>query len=198
MIEQKISILFITQIHGIDTIQWPLGDLDQHVEHLVYEVLESRGVGPVYRTLFGLKLIDQDIWLPPNLKLSKLLLGTCKHISELRFELRFRFRTSCYHKLATLDETAFNIIFAQLRHDFIKTKFNNDKRDYVLLNEAVLGLIAIDLLRHSLEHQISITDILKRVNRKDFIPKRASKWQSFFIVSCGRADKSTEDSRVRY
>lgn len=176
MIEDTISIRFIDKSQEIETLKWPIIGLE-FVEQLVYDILDNKSIGPIYRNLFGLKVIDQTIWFAPNLKIRDLLDWCNRSSDEPKLELRMRFRPSSYKKLLVLDKTAFEIIFSQIRNDFIRARFNNDKRDFVLLNDAVLGLIASDLLRHSLEHGININEILRRVNPKDFIPKRASKWQ---------------------
>ena len=177
MIEDKICIRAIGTNHEYETLIRPLRGVAT-VEQLVHNILVDKGVGPVHKSLFGLKVSDCNIWLAPNVKirdLRSLVDGYTKEPPKL--ELRMRFRPACVSRLNVQDKPALHIIFAQLRHDFMITKFNNEKRDFVLLDDAVLGLIAADLLRYSIENSISVTEILKRVNPKDFVPKRAARWQ---------------------
>lgn len=167
------------------TEKWSIKGIE-YAEQLAFEILQKQKVGPVYRMLFGLKLIDRNLWLAPNYKLEDLFESSSEHDITQKgdidndipnLELRMRFRPTFLTRLKGLDRNAFEMIFSQIRYDFIKTKFSSDKRDFVILNESVQCLIVIDLLRHSLENGISIDTLLNRVKLKDFIPHVASSWQ---------------------
>lgn len=175
-----INIRFVDTDQELKTVPWSIDGLE-YVEQLLYSFLESRGVGPVYCLLFALKVYRQQIWLAPNIRLKDLLRTSGKLLYDLTLELRMRFRPSSFTKLLVLDRKAFEFVFAQLRYDFIHTKFTTEKRDFVLLNDSVLGLVATDLLRHALENNINIDEIFERVDPREFTPHRASKWQRMLL-----------------
>lgn len=172
-----IRINFIETGREPSTLVWPITNID-YVEQLIYSILEAKEVGPVYRQLFGIRVKNHsNIWLAPNTKISNLLLEDLGTLPGT-LELRMRFRPSSYTKLLVLDKRAFEIIFAQMRYDFLYTKFStSEKKDYILLNESILGLITNDLIIHALENNIDDEEIFKRVKLERFIPLKAAKWQ---------------------
>lgn len=180
MIKDKINVTFVDIGQDLTNVKWPLRGLD-YVEHLAQSILEAQGVGPVYRSLFGLRLVGRSVWLAPNIKIMDLLDSINQCSSEPTLELRMRFRPSSFTKMIVLDRAAFEMIFAQIRYDFIHTKFTKEKKGYILLNDSVLGLIATDVLRHAVEHGIDISEVFKQVNPDDFIPHSASKWQRSLV-----------------
>lgn len=177
MYKDKIRVKFIDIGQEPTTICWPTSNYE-YVEQLLYDILESLNVGPVCRLLFALRSTEGDcLWFAPNVRVADLFKLCNKSTTIPNLELRIRFRPSSFTKLIALDRVAFEFIFAQIRYDFLNTKFSKEKPNFILLNDSVLGLVATDLLRHSLEHNIDINDICKRVARKDFIPHYAALWQ---------------------
>jgi serine/threonine protein kinase len=179
MVGGKICLSFIDhRSHEPKTISKLLYNIE-YVEQLISSVLDDEGIKPVCKSLFGLKLIKEDIWLAPNEHIAGLLNWSRKRASngEPRLEIRMRFRPSCLTRVSMLDPIAFEVIFGQINHDFMKTRFNDEKRDFVLLDDSVLGLIALNLVRYTVEHGLSVEEVLKQVKAKDFIPKRGAKWQ---------------------
>lgn len=181
MIKDKINVRFVDIGQDLTNLAWPLRGLD-YVEQLVYSILEAQGVGPVYRSLFGLKLNGSPIWLAPNTNIVELLELIGQYPDEPTLDLRMRFRPSSFTKMMILDRAAFEMIFAQIRYDFIHTKFNKDKKDHILLNDSVLGLIATDVLRYGLEYGMDINQVFKQVRPDDFIPRTVSKWQRSLLI----------------
>lgn len=177
MLKYKINIRFIDKSQKPTTISWSVQNYD-HVEGLVQDVLEYLKVGPVYRTLFGLKSTREELlWFAPNVKVEDLLKSIGKANEVPTFDLRMRYRPTSFTKLIASDTHAFEIIFAQVRYDFFHTKFSDEKSNFVLWNDYVLGLVATDLLRYALEHDIDINEICERVSKKDFVPHQAAVWQ---------------------
>lgn len=181
MHRNSLYIEFIDTGQKPRTLNWPLDGIN-YVEQLVYSILEAHGVGPVYRQLFAIRLVrKRHIWLAPNTKIQALVESDLGTVSGT-LELRMRFRPSSYTKVLVLDKRALEIIFAQIRYDFLHTKLSTtERRDFMLLNESVLGLITNDLIRHALEHNINEEEIFKRVKLEKFLPQKAAKWQRHLL-----------------
>lgn len=153
-----------------------------YVEQLVADTLQSLKVGPVYWILFGLRSIGDHLWLAPCTKIDCLPLNPSnKSSNETGLELRMRFRPAFFENIIQHDPVAFNLIFAQIRHDFINTKFTDHKRDHILLQDAIQESIVIDMLRFAAEHELRSEQDIKRIKPKDFIPHSAPRWQRYLL-----------------
>jgi len=174
---------------------WPINEID-YVEQLLFAILEAEKVTPVYKSIFGLRLIGKQIWLAPNAPVRSIYDWTRKNQdkeqNDAKLELLMRFRPTCYERLLRHDIFAFELVFAQIHHDFLQTKFNDERRDFVLLHDAVVGLIALDLARYAISNKIDINHVLKEVNSEEFIPKRAPKWQRVLLFRIAESLKLQE------
>uniref|UniRef100_A0A6G1SIS4 Activated CDC42 kinase 1 n=1 Tax=Aceria tosichella TaxID=561515 RepID=A0A6G1SIS4_9ACAR len=201
MVGGKICIRFIDHnTHGTKNITKLLDNIE-YVEQLVHSVLEDEGVKPVCKNLFGLKLTSSDtVWLAPNEPVKSLINWSRKRClnGEPKLEIRMRFRPSCIARISLLDPTAFEVIYAQIYHDFMRTRFNEEKRELVLLNDSVLGLVTLNLIRHSVEKGISVEEILRQVRPKDFIPRRAPKWQILLLFHLAKQIKLQDSLRIGF
>lgn len=175
------------------SVKWPIQRTNS-AEELVNDLLDSLKVGPLYRMLFGLRISDKNVWLSPNFKLTDL--QKYNHLEWLKLkrsdylpplELRVRFRPALLKRMMDLDKNSFEILFSQMRYDFIHDKlyFRNRsldrKRDFLILNESVQLCIVLDILRHSLQHDLDIDQIFEHVKLTQFVPRFASSWQSLLL-----------------
>lgn len=153
-----------------------------YVEQLVADILQSLGVGPIYWILFGLRSIDEDLWIAPCVQIDSLPPNSSnKSPDETGLELRMRFRPAFFETIIQQDPVAFDLIFAQIRYDFMHSKFTNHRRDQILLDDAIQESIVIDMLRYAAEHELKSDQEIKQIKPKDFIPHSAPKWQRFIL-----------------
>lgn len=155
----------------------------EYIEELIHDILSEMGVTPVYRMLFGLKFIDEDIWLAPNCKLHDLSKSK-SGCHEMIFDLKVRFRPSFINRIHSVDPMALDLIFAQIRDDFINLRFENHHRSFVIFNGTVSKMIASDVMRSAKELDQDLDSFIKSANMKDFTPRFPPSWQiSAFIVN---------------
>lgn len=168
-------------------LPWPLADIE-FVEDLMYDVLDHLKVGLVCRPLFGVKLTS-GLWLAPNTtitQLDKLIRKrSLNHPNEVHLYVQMRFRPACYSRLFRTDKRAFDLIFSQIKYDFLHTRFGNQKRDRILFDNSVLGLIATDLLRFAMIKNLKPQEALEVANPDKFIPRRVMKWQRVLLFLFG-------------
>lgn len=198
---------------GQNYIKWPLKDNINFAEELTFDILDKLGVGPVYRYLFALRYVNEEVWLAPDqdirfqskytsldrthqepeeskkrkrkpiqdrLYVSKeTVTNRCKYDSKLFddkpiFELRMRFKPTFLGRLTDQDPAAMNLIYSQLRYDFIHTQFIHD--DAIQISHSVLVLIFYDMIRYSIDNSIDFNNLLNQIDVKQFIPKTCGSW----------------------
>lgn len=157
-----------------------LRDKFVYVEQLVYDILQSLGVGPIYWMLFGLRSIEENLWYAPCVQIDSLP-SSNKSSNDTDLELRMRFRPAFFETMIHQDPQAFNLIFAQIRHDFMHSKFTNHKRDHILLDDAIQESIVTDMLRYAAEHELKGDRDIKQIDPKDFIPRSTPFWQRYLL-----------------
>lgn len=123
-------------------------------------------------------ILKSPLWLAPNTKLRDLIENS---ETKLELELRLRFRPGSFLKLYRSDKGTFDLIFAQIRHDFLYKKFNEVDDDFVLIDGKVQGLVILDLVRYAIEKGIELERLLKEVNMKDFLPHKTSRLQQVIL-----------------
>lgn len=201
-IDRQLLVSYFDDHHEPQVIRWTnLSDLE-FIEELMFDILEHVGVGMVCRNLFGFKLFNKPIWLAPNTTITEVLKLLKKqpnrHSPEPDLLLRMRFRPSCYSRLLRTDKRAFDIIFSQIKYDFIHTEFGHQPRDRMLFNNSVLGLIATDLLRFAITKNLDPKDVLREANPNKFVPRRVTKWQRSLLFLFGDTFKINDSMKNIY
>lgn len=177
----KITVNFIDINQEPTSICWPTKNFI-YVEQLLFDVLESLGVGPIFKSLFGFRLSKKSIWLAPNTKISRL----SENDDKVKLNLRVRFIPSALAKLKALDRVTFEMLFAQCRHDFLHTRFTDRPKAEILLDSALIGLIATDILRLIVEKNMDPKTVFGQISHKDFVPHKGLLWQRPLIFYCKR------------
>ncbi|KAG7169408.1 Tyrosine-protein kinase hopscotch-like [Homarus americanus] len=132
-------------------------DSDETLEDVVVAAARVMQIGPLCRHLFGLRNTANALWIGLSRKIS-----TLPENSALQFRLRFR--ASSLNRLKTLDPSAFEYFFHQVRADFLASEIS----ELIKNPEDGLGLVVTDILLSLLNNPgKKVGDI----DLKSFMPK---------------------------
>lgn len=132
-------------------------DSDQTAEELIVAAVRVLGISPLGRHLFGLRNTANVLWVSLSKKVSSLP-------DRTSLQLRLRFRTPSLERLKSLDPTAFQYFFHQVRADFLAGQLP----ELIQQPEDGLGLVVTDILLHLLSHPgMKVGDIELR----SFLPR---------------------------
>lgn len=131
-------------------------DSDQTVEDLIIAAARVLEIGPVCRHLFGLRCPD-GLWLAISKKLSSLP-------DNVNLLFRLRFKAHSLQRLKSLDPSAFEYLFNQVRADFHASEIP----ELIKHPEDGLGLVVTDILLYLLNNP---TKKVENVDIKSFMPK---------------------------
>nr|ANA91281.1 Jak [Penaeus japonicus] len=131
-------------------------DSDQTVEDLIIAAARVLEIGPVCRHLFGLRCPD-GLWLAISKKLSSLS-------DNMSLLFRLRFKAHSLQRLRSLDPSAFEYLFNQVRADFHACEIP----ELIRHPEDGLGLVVTDILLYLLNNP---TKKVENVDIKSFMPK---------------------------
>ncbi|TSY69823.1 Tyrosine-protein kinase JAK2 [Bagarius yarrelli] len=158
-------------------LSYPTGDYI--AEELCIKAAKECGVGPVYRSLFGLMRESDRVWYPPN-HVFKVDESTNE---KLLFRIRFYFpgwygRGSSYaHRYGitksseapVFDDITAAYLFAQWRSDFVNGSVSIPVTHDA--QEECLGLAVLDMMRMAKEKGCTPIEIYYDNSYKSFLPK---------------------------
>lgn len=201
------------------TINLTEADLET-AEQLAYKLLESKGVGPVYRTVFGLKVTNLDEWLDThygrenflrNSSLDAVLRSGAAKSSLKKYVQNSPLWLAPNANLRHLVESSDVKLVLELRMrirpaelfalnyldpNALKLIFAQIRHDFIQNDydhhpdEKVQSLIIIDLVRHALEYNLDYKHVASDIKIHEFIPKQTSRLHLFIMNRC-KFDKTS-------
>lgn len=140
-------------------------------EDVCIKISRNLQIGPVARYLFALRLLDKNLFIGPNIRLSQLKSNV--------FIFRMRFKVPQAERLEAMDLHAYIYFFHQARRDFVNQEVPDISYETKDQKKEAVGLAITDMYLFKLEKGIETSAVVQ--DYKKFIPKTLQSSHSIFL-----------------